>query len=170
MTLPALALTQSSLEAARSKLGLVVRELEAAPPDRLDEALLRSVDWLEAPIGASLVWPSVAAVAGDEGQRRRYVELADGWRALADAFSALAATWVPRLAPTRPELAEGLALAGRERAHELRELAGVLRCLMGAPDELVTETQAASAEALRFEAAKQLVFALHDDAFRRLAR
>lgn len=170
MASPALALTQTSLEAARSKLRLVTDELEAVSPELLDEMLTELVAWFEEPIAANLIWPSVAAVAGDDGQRRRYVEIADGWRAFADNLLALVSSWGPRLAPARPELAERLARVGGERAAELLDLAGVLRCLMDAPDGRVTEAQAASAEALRFEAAKQLVFTLHDDAFARLAR
>ncbi|HEU4406648.1 MAG TPA: hypothetical protein VFS43_15380 [Polyangiaceae bacterium] len=170
MALPALKLTHPSLEAARSRLELVINQLETAPPDRLDETLTQSIAWLEAPTDANLIWPSVAAVAGDEGQRLRYVQLADEWRAFADRISAFATTWAPRLTTTQPAIAERLARFGAERATELRELAGVLRCLMDAPDERVTEGQAAAAEALRFEAAKQLVFTLHDDAFRRLAQ
>jgi hypothetical protein len=169
MASPALALTQASIEAARSKLRSVTDELEASSK-LFDEMLTKLVAWLEGLTATNLVWPSIAAVAGDDGQRRRYVEIADGWRAFADDLSAFVSAWGPRLAPTRPDLAERLARAGGERAAELLEFAGVLRCLMDAPDDRVTEAQAASAEALRFEAAKQLVFTLHDDAFARLAR
>ena len=170
MASPALALTRASLETARSKLALISTELDAAPAPLLDDALTQSVAWLEEPTNASLLWPSVAAVAGDESQHQRYVELADDWRDFANSLSSFVATWGPRLAPTRPDLAARLTRAGAERAAERLEHAGVLRCLMEAPDGRVTEAQRAQAEALRFEAAKQLVFTLHGDAFERLAR